>query len=763
MRFHGAISGARRLRMTLPVGLAALLATLAGACNCGMPEGDYWGHVPENPDPTHLRWCNSGEPQYLDPALTTSTTGVKLVYAVWDGLTRHDLNGLPEPSVATDWVIDPDLRRFRFNLRKDARWSNGRPLNAHDFAYHIIRILHPSTGSSNTDPHWKLKNGKLFTSSTLRILVRDSGPFKKGDIVEVIESKAGPSDPNGSRTDSERLSDSNARRAASALHLRDFPGFWDWCTGDCVKMKEPYRTVPAGTTVNVVDLQTDKEGTEWAYVYWLEGQGVYGWVKSSEIPVQPHGDTVYQVKARPRNAIPGLDLTREELATIAGEKLTEGTITAADAMMLPVAVGLRVPDDHTLVLETEDPIPYFIDLTPQRAYRPSPREGVSRRPQRWSQPAFHISSGPYSMTEWHIRDYIRLKKSNTYWDAAHTRLETITAYSMNDQAASANYYFQGGCDAITGNNLPAAYYPIVDGTMRGGRAYKDYTKEAFLGIYLYLINTEKVTNVHMRRALSMAVNRTRIPRFLRGGQIDSAQLMIGTKPESLSDADLAACGITRDHPGLAAVMISGELCYVPPPGVGYDPEGARKELALAKAEMGNKFKKSFSVKYNSGVEQHKMIAEFLQDQWKNNLGLNVSLESQEWKTFLADTKNGEYEIARMGWIMNFMDVEAELLPTFRCGAPDNRSRWCNDEFEALMKKAEATFDRKERLEIIKQAESILVQDVPVIPLYVYTQHHLQKPYVKDLAINVMDQVPFEKAWIDPNWREHLAEPQAKAK
>jgi oligopeptide transport system substrate-binding protein len=207
---------------------------------------------------------------------------------------------------------------------------------------------------------------------------------------------------------------------------------------------------------------------------------------------------------------------------------------------------------------------------------------------------------------------------------------------------------------------------------------------------------------------------------------------------------------------VATIVEKDVLCYVPPPGLDYDLARAKEELELARKEMGPKFKKGFSIKFNSGVEGHKLIAEFLQHEWSTKLGLQVTLESQEWKTFLKDTVNGEYEVARMGWIGNFPDPEAEFLGGFKCKSPDNRTNYCSAKFDALMEKAAGTLDRKERLAIVKEAEAEMMQSAAVVPLYVYTLKNLQKPYVKDLAINFVDQVPFRRAWIDPDWKENAA-------
>ncbi len=728
---------------------------------CGLPEGDYFGKVADHPDPTHLRWCNFGEPQYLDPALTTSTTGLPLVYALWDGLTRHNLQGLPEPSIATHWDISEDLRTFTFHLRDDARWSNGRPLTAHDFAYQIVRVLHPFTASRNVDALWKLKNAQAFTGNRIRVMLRDVGPFKKGDVVEIVAPAEDASEEAKALASTE-LSYSNTRVLQEPAALRDFPGFWDFCgqRDDC-RLKEPYRTVPAGESVTIIDLKTDASGGEWGYIHWLEGQGVYGWVPTTQLKNQPHADFEHTVTAVPPSRIPGRMLAATDVQAEGTPPLITGKVKAADVMMLPEALGMRVVDDQTLVLETENPIPYMIDLSVQRAFRPSPREAVSRWPQKWSEPAHVITSGPYHLAKWLVRDRIEMTKSPTYWDAEHTRLGRITVFSMDDQAASTNYYYQGGCDALVQNNIPPSYLPVLRGEQRGGRPYKDYKVAPYLGVYLYLINTERFPNVHFRRALSMAIDRAPIPKIANGGQIPTVQLMPGTPIDQLSPEDRKLCGVSEDQPGVASVMISGELCYVPPPGLPYDLEAAKQELALARKEMGAAFPKSFSLKFNIGSEQHKLLAEYMQYEWKTKLGLDVQLESQEWKTFLSDTTYGQYDVARMGWIMNFPDLEAEMLPQFRCDSPDNRTKWCSREFEEIYERAEATTDRTERVRIIREAERVFLEEAPVIPVYVYTQHHLQKPYVKDLAINLTNMIPFEKAWIDPQWKQHAAASEAE--
>ena len=421
-----------------------------------------------------------------------------------------------------------------------------------------------------------------------------------------------------------------------------------------------------------------------------------------------------------------------------------------DLRITPDVLGIAVPDAHTIVFENANPTPYFVSLSNNRALRPTPIEAVSRWPRRWTQPERIVTSGPMTLTAWRERDQIVVERSPTYWNPGDVRLDRITFFAMDDQAAAASFYFTGGCDAVTANNIPSTYLPVLIGP-DGKSRYGDFRTEPYLGIYFVYVNTEKLSNRHLRRALALAIDRTQIPRFTQGNEIPTAQLTPGTPIGSLDEADLAACGVTRTTPGVALIMEKGALCYVPPPGLDHDPAAARAELAQARAELGAAFPARLSYRYNAGTEVHKQIAEYLQAAWAR-IGLTMELETQEWKTFVADTRKGKFELARFGSIGTLPDTESEFLPLFRCGASDNRSRYCNPAFERLLDEARSVRDRAARNAILRRAEQVMIEDAPVIPLYVYTQKHLQKPYVRDLAINLVDQPPMWRAWLDPAWR-----------
>ncbi len=700
---------------------------------CGLPDGEYFGRVADDPDPDHLVFCNTGEPEYLDPAMATGATDINPIDALFDGLTDHDLGGFPEPSVAASWEITPDQRRFTFHLRPDARWSDGRPLTAHDFAYSFARALHPATASRNAESLWRIKNGELYTANRVRRLLRDVAPFRRGDIVEIVglDGNLAP-DPKDLV-----VPDSNLRASRRRLALRD-PGAAE---------DQAYATVPPGQPVTIVDL--GGAARDWAYVFFDEDDGVYGWVPAAELTLHPNGAVRYTVRRIRSEQLPGATLPPDPDDV---ERPT-GTASGADLLMLPDVLGVRAPDDRTLVVETWGPTPYFVDLTVQRHFRAAPRWAVSRWPRRWTLPEHIVTSGAYHLTEWRPRDRLELVRSETFWDRAHVRIGRITVFDLNDQTANTNLYIQGSCDALAENNIPSFYLPqLIDRTRPGGSRYKDFTLSAYLTVYYYVINVPRFANVHFRRALSFSVDRSLIPHITRGGELPTVQFTPGVAIRDLAPADLALCGVTRDTPGVALVVQPGALCYVPPAGLDFDPVRARDELAIARREMGASFPARFTIKFNSGFENHKLIGEWLQSVWTRTLGIQVETESQEFKTFLKDTVNGQYDVARSGWAGNFPDPEAEFLPIFKCKSPDNRPKFCNAEYDALLARAGAAHDRVERLALARRAEKILLDEAAIIPLYVYTLKNLRKPYVRDLAINPVAMTPFRKAWIDADWR-----------
>lgn len=724
--------------------LLCAVAALWGACE--LPDTPYFGHVRPVEDPRHLRYCNQGEPEELDPTMATTTVAVRLVHQLFDGLMVHDLEGKPVPSLARELRISSDSRTFSFTLRPEARWSSGRRLDAYDVGYQVVRVLHPSTASGNASNVPTLKGASGFAERRLAVLTATAGPYPAGQVVELLAIDGKPFDEWKRAAD---RPNPNRRRATAALALRDLGA----------PASASYAQVPAGGEVEVVAESGSRvfppapDGASWSYVFDARGGGVYGWVPSAEVRTRLFASSRFAVRRVPLRDTPGVrDVPAAELAADEQRERPVVEVSGAALVLSPEVLGVHVHGRDVVELETSFPTPYFPHLAANRALRPTPIEVVSRRPRRWAEPATIVTSGPMHLARWLERDRVELVRAPTYWNQAELRIDRITAYSLDDATAAANLYYSGRCDAVATNQVPGTYLPILRGERRGGRAYRDYHVRPFLSSYFVLLNTEKLTNVHLRRALGLAIDRRPIPGFTHGGEHPTAQLTPGAALSTLSPGERALCGVTEasEERGVAMVMVPGELCYVPPPGLDYDPARAAKELALARAELGAAFPAKLTYRYNAGSEVHKLIAEYLQEQWRQ-LGLTVELEVQEWKTLVADTSAGNYELARFGNAATFPNPETEYLALFECGASFNRTRYCNPELDRRLRELRSLADPVERNRKVYEAEQLVVQDAAVIPLYVYTQRHLQKPYVRDLAMNLVDQPPLHRAWLDPAW------------
>ena len=723
--------------------LALMFVVAAG---CGLPDGEYFGTVPAVKDPGHFRWCNSGQPESLDPGQASSTTATPLIHAMFDGLMIYGNDGLPEPSLATSWEIAPDQRRVTFHMRSEGRFSNGRAITAYDIAYQAIRTLHPLTASPSADALDFLKGYNAYIEGSGKVLLRDVGGLPAGTIVDV--TAAGGKALAAWHKERKAPPDSNERRSSHPLPLRDLGAPID----------AAYATVPPGSTVTLIELtgrpasQPDPDGRAWAYVHWDRGDGVFGWIPAADLDVEPAAATSFTVTPAPKRQLPGVDASIEDLA--ADDKLERAplTVRGADILTLPELLGLRMPDPLTFVIEAATPTPHIVMTTPSRVLRAVPREAVSRRPRRWAEPGTIVTSGPMHLVEMKERDYVELVRSPTYWNQADVKLDRLTAYSLNDQAAAANLYYTGRCDAVAANNVPSSYLPLLAGETRGGKPFADFSIKPYLGSYFMVVNTKKFDNVHLRRALSLALDRSQLPAILHGGEIGVASYTPGAPIASLTADERALCGVSADDPGVALIIEAGKLCYVPPRGLAFDAAKAQAELALAKAELGAKFPSTIVYKFNSGTESHQLIAEYLQAQWKAVLGIDVQIESQEWQVFLSATRIGEYQIARMGWIGSAANPESEFVSLLRCASANNRPKWCNQDFERLMDEAAVTVDLAARLAKVKAAEALLLEEAAIIPLYAYTQKNLRRPYVRGLTQNFIAQPPLWRIWLDPDWK-----------
>ena len=376
-------------------------------------------------------------------------------------------------------------------------------------------------------------------------------------------------------------------------------------------------------------------------------------------------------------------------------------------------VGVHAADPHTLVVELENPTPYFIQLCAFPTLHPLPVSLIEKLGDDWVKPGNLVGNGAYALESWRINDKIRLRKNPHYWDRANVALETIDVLPISDANVAFNFYASGLADLLMDKGLaPPALLEDL-------KKREDFHAAPFLGIYFLRYNGAKgpFTDERVRRAFSLAVDKTRIvEKITRAGE-------------------LAA-------PGFVPPGIPG---YEGTAGLGFDPAEAKRLLAEAGYPDGKGFPNA-SYLYSKS-ELNEAIAVELQSMWRETLGVNVNLARQEWKVYLNSLSLLDYDIARSSWVGDYPDPNT-FLDMFLTGGGNNRTGWSSAEYDRLIAKAARELDPAKRFAILRQAEDLLVQKaVPVCPIYYYVGIQLYDPAkLGGIKANVLDEHPLRRIY-----------------
>lgn len=351
-------------------------------------------------------------------------------------------------------------------------------------------------------------------------------------------------------------------------------------------------------------------------------------------------------------------------------------------------VGVEAKDDHTLVVELRYATPYFPELVAFYTFFPQPNKVVEEHGQKWTRPKHIVTNGPYTLEAYNPQQEIILKKNPEYWGAENVSIERAKLRIIKDKNAVINAYKAGELH-WTGTNLPISQITDL-------LTHPDYYSEPMLGIYYYRVNVSDedavLSDPKVRRALAMAIDRRSIVENTLNGLYEVSDAFVPKLPGYESTATLE-----------------------------YDVKKARKLLADAGYPDGEGFP-TLTVLYNTD-KNHKLVAETIYNMWNSTLGIDVELENKEWKTYLQDIDNLNYDIARAGWIGDYNDPMT-FLGMWVTGNGNNDTGWSNETYDDLIAKARRTSDEEEREEMLQKAEELLLEKGPVIPIYDYSQNML---------------------------------------
>ena len=321
----------------------------------------------------------------------------------------------------------------------------------------------------------------------------------------------------------------------------------------------------------------------------------------------------------------------------------------------PSELAVKAVDDKTFEVTLTTDLPYFEELCAFPAMMPVRQDIIEANGDQWTfDPSTYISNGPYKLTEWTHNSQIVMAKNENYYDYANLGPDTITFKLMDDSNAMLSGFKSGELDYI--QEAPQAELPnlIASGDMK----IVDY-----LGTYYVCFQTQKAPfdNPKVREAFTLAVDRNYIvEKVTQSGQVEAGAYV----PSGISDAE----------EGSDFRKNGGD--YYDPTKDAYEAncEKARQLLAEAGYPNGEGFP-VVEYLYNTN-DAHKAVAEALQNMWEQELGVTVTLNNQEWNAFLQTRKDGDFSIARNGWISDYNDP-VSFLDMWVTGGGNNDAQYAN--------------------------------------------------------------------------------------
>ncbi len=382
-------------------------------------------------------------------------------------------------------------------------------------------------------------------------------------------------------------------------------------------------------------------------------------------------------------------------------------------------VGLKAPDARTLVVTLLQPAPFLLHAMNHYAWYPvhiatvKKFGGLTQRSTAWTRPENYVGNGPYVLKKWIPNQIIVAERSPTYWDRARVKIDEIDLYPI-ELADTEERMFRTGQLDIT-NEVPLTKLAVYR------REHPESVRvDPYNGLYFYRYNVQRkpFDDVRVRRALALAIDRESL-----------------VKNVTLADETPA-------------------YNFVPPNLLGYRSEHtfkadlaeARRLLAEAGYPEGRGFPRA-DLLYNT-LEKHKTIAEALQQMWLKNLGINITLLNEEWKVDMDDQHSRNFQFQRAGWIADYIDPHV-FFDLWETGGGNNDSNWGNPEYDRLLHSALATPNNAARFAIYQQMEKILIDEMPMLPLFNYTRARLISPRVKGFFSTPIDNYPWKYADVAP--------------
>ncbi len=378
-------------------------------------------------------------------------------------------------------------------------------------------------------------------------------------------------------------------------------------------------------------------------------------------------------------------------------------------------LGVHALDAHTLRVELNLPLPFFLDLCSVPALAVVPRQTIERYGDRWLNAKPLPTSGAFQLGAWRLNDRVRLVRNPRYWDAAHTASEIIDILPIGSANTALNLYVTGGADIVWDKDLVP--FELLDLMVKR----PDFHEFDMLGTYFYRFNTTRppFNDVRVRLAFALATDKTRLVQKL---------FPTGEKPAAHFVPDSTAN-------------------YQSPAGLPFDPEQARRLLAEAGFPDGKRFppvEYAFPAAAGGAGHVQGKIAVELQQMWRDAMGVNIELRQIERKIFYNAQSKLDFDLSGSSWIGDYNDANT-FLDLFTSNSGNNRTGWKHPRYDELLHNANLETDMGRRAALFQQAERILVnEEAPIVPLYFFEGFNSFDPSkIQGIYQNALDEHPLQ--------------------
>ncbi|MEP8940656.1 oligopeptide ABC transporter substrate-binding protein OppA [Enterobacter mori] len=362
-------------------------------------------------------------------------------------------------------------------------------------------------------------------------------------------------------------------------------------------------------------------------------------------------------------------------------------------------LGVKAIDANTFEVTLSEPVPYFYKLLVHPSVSPVPKSAVEKFGEKWTQPANIVTNGAYKLKDWVVNERMVLERNPQYWDDAKTVINQVTYLPISSEVTDVNRYRSGEID-MTYNNMPIELFQKLKKEIP-----KEVHVDPYLCTYYYEINNQKApfTDVRVRTALKLALDRDIIVNKVK------------------NQGDLPAYSYTPPY--------TDGMKLVEPEWFKWSQEKRNEEAKKLLAEAGYTADKplTFNLLYNTS-DLHKKLAIAVASIWKKNLGANVKLENQEWKTFLDTRHQGTFDVARAGWCADYNEPTS-FLNTMLSDSSNNTAHYKSPAFDKIIGDTLKVTDDAQRAELYAKSEEQLDKDSAIVPVYYYVNARLVKPWV----------------------------------